>query len=649
MGCGHSKPKLPRGGVRASAAVALCRDSCALLAEAIARRYALADAHRAYAASPSATGAALHDFLRAVHDAAPLPLPAAGPDDAPHGGDDAVIAPAPIPVAPHAEAADDDDDDGHIHFCSDADEASDDGGGRGISPTTAEQMAASPRPQAPQMAVPYTPQAAAAPYGSGYPPRQVPAPYIFDYPAPYGYSPVPGPAYGYGSGYEADMGGGFGRSSYDVSYTQSHPPPPLVSYHQGQSDAIPSSHSHYEGYPPYQYHSQPLQQAEGWPPVSASSSGQLPPPSSAMESAWGFLYPFEALEGYYQDHPAAPVAQSSNDIRDKDQEMPELEEDEEIPELEDEECTSSTTLSEDKEDQHIEFKESSSDAASNSNGSCTVHGNGVEGDNNAAREELEEHSGVAEAEPPFSVAHEKMYDNDIEVVQEIKLQFEHASKSAGDVCKMLEVGKMPHSEKNSGLKVFSMMICVVPSKHKKFLKFEEEKAMECGNLSSSLQQLYCWEKKLLQEVKCTERMRVIHEQKRKTLKKLYNGGAEAYKLEEVEVSIKKLLSRIDVAVRIVNTISNKINKLRDEELWPQTHELIRGFMQMWDVMSKCHHIQCHAMSQAKNIDSAMAAAKFREAHMHLLKRLEFQLLDMTTSFAAWFRAQKIYAITLNSK
>ena len=67
MGCGHSK----RGS--SSAAVALCRGRSALLAEAIAWRYALADAHRAYASSLRATGAALHDFLRAVLDAAPPP------------------------------------------------------------------------------------------------------------------------------------------------------------------------------------------------------------------------------------------------------------------------------------------------------------------------------------------------------------------------------------------------------------------------------------------------------------------------------------------------------------------------------------------------------------------------------------------------
>lgn len=49
--------------------------------------------------------------------------------------------------------------------------------------------------------------------------------------------------------------------------------------------------------------------------------------------------------------------------------------------------------------------------------------------------------------------------------------------------------------------VSSMMICGLSSVGEEFLQFEEDKAMECGNLSSTLQKLYMWEKKLLEEVK----------------------------------------------------------------------------------------------------------------------------------------------------
>ncbi|TVU02882.1 hypothetical protein EJB05_51605, partial [Eragrostis curvula] len=75
--------------------------------------------------------------------------------------------------------------------------------------------------------------------------------------------------------------------------------------------------------------------------------------------------------------------------------------------------------------------------------------------------------------------------------------------------------------------------------------------------------------------------------------------------------------------RVIKSISDKINKSRDEVLWPQTHELIQGFSQAVGM----------ALSQATNIDSTIAAASFGEAQIDLVKQLELQLLDMTTRLA----------------
>lgn len=72
-------------------------------------------------------------------------------------------------------------------------------------------------------------------------------------------------------------------------------------------------------------------------------------------------------------------------------------------------------------------------------------------------------------------------------------------------------------------------------------------------------------------------MRVLYDRKREELKMLDEKGAEAHKLEATELYIRKLSTKISIAIQIVNTISEKISKLRDEELWPQTCELIQGY------------------------------------------------------------------------
>ena len=485
MGCGHSK----RGS--SSAAVALCRGRSALLAEAIAWRYALADAHRAYASSLRATGAALHDFLRAVLDAAPPPTTGHGAGDSPPKGDDADAVP-PAATAPASPGASEEEQDGNVDdggdMPQDEDEASDDGGGITRSPSDDEATAGaelpltrpvSPAPQAqPQQMVPPYVSAYPPAYDPGYPPQLG----SVHPPPPYSYGPVPGPAYGYGG---ADMGG-YGQSfyNYNISYAQTQPPPPsaaieqhpqatdaTIQYYRYQGEATSSSHAHYGGYNSYPY---PHPQGGG---LAAASSWQwqLPTPSPPrVSAAWDFLDPFQAVECYHQDHPAASAASPA--IHARSLSSDDIEEDEDIPELEDEEsgvvvreahageeCTCVNSASEELHETSSSDDELDNDK-SDGNCSCQEEAEGhiefrssdaigsiVDGVESVVEELLNE-PGVAE--PPLpAVPDQRTYSSDVVVVQEIKLQFDSASKSAGDVSKMLEVDKMPYNQKkNSGLK-----------------------------------------------------------------------------------------------------------------------------------------------------------------------------------------------------
>uniref|UniRef100_A0A0E0LXR6 DUF632 domain-containing protein n=1 Tax=Oryza punctata TaxID=4537 RepID=A0A0E0LXR6_ORYPU len=628
MGCGRSK--MPQGDGGGSAAVALCRDRTALLADAIRHRYALADAHRAYSASLRDAAAALHDFLRAVQalpppssdPAAPLRLP-----DLRKGHHSLPVPVVPLPIdSPAAKQVDDDGGGGHIHFPSDDDDdgGGSDGGGHIRFPSDDD-------------AEPPLPRHAAAPA----PPPHASTPYTY---APlHGYGP--GDHYGYG----VDMGG-YGQSFFSISYARSQPPPPsVVSYEHRPQTANATVH-YYPGdgatgppLPGSYYGGAPHQ-------VSSSSREGATPPSPPRVSAWDFFNPFESFESYYQhEQPSAapPAYTPSRSSKDKPEEddIPELEHDE-VDKVDNHQDANGMPAKEERrsnasvsEEQH---RKSKSSGASSSTSSSMINDLHVI-QKSVIEEQLQRSSDAAG--PPAIPG--KVYNDHVEVVEEIRSQFEHAAKSAFDVSKVLEVGKMPYYQKTSGLKVSSMMICGLSSACEEFLQFEEDKATECGNLSSTLQKLYMWEKKLLEEVKTEEKMRVLYDQKREELKVLYGRGAEAHKLEATETHIRKLSTKISIAIQIVNTISKNINNLRDEELWPQTCELIQGLMQMWHAMSKCHQIQCHALFQAKNLDSKLDCARFSEAHMDLIKQLELQLLELISSFATWVNAQKSFVGTLN--
>lgn len=84
-------------------------------------------------------------------------------------------------------------------------------------------------------------------------------------------------------------------------------------------------------------------------------------------------------------------------------------------------------------------------------------------------------------------------------------------------------------------------------------------------------------------------MRLTHEQKRRQLKRLHERGAEATKVEATQTSIKTLSTSLNVAIQVVDKISETISKIRDEELWPQVNELIQGYVFRLLVCSFARH------------------------------------------------------------
>lgn len=71
---------------------------------------------------------------------------------------------------------------------------------------------------------------------------------------------------------------------------------------------------------------------------------------------------------------------------------------------------------------------------------------------------------------------------------------------------------------------------------------------------------------------------MLHERKSRKLKQLDEKGAESHKVDMTRKLVLSLSSKIRIAIQVVDKVSEKINKLRDEELWPQLNELIQGYV-----------------------------------------------------------------------
>jgi hypothetical protein len=71
-------------------------------------------------------------------------------------------------------------------------------------------------------------------------------------------------------------------------------------------------------------------------------------------------------------------------------------------------------------------------------------------------------------------------------------------------------------------------------------------------------------------------MRLLLAKNSKQLKFLDQKGVEAHKIDETQKLVRKLSTKIGIAVRVIAKVSKKIDRVRDEELCPQIKALIQG-------------------------------------------------------------------------
>ncbi|KAI7739417.1 hypothetical protein M8C21_010760 [Ambrosia artemisiifolia] len=256
-----------------------------------------------------------------------------------------------------------------------------------------------------------------------------------------------------------------------------------------------------------------------------------------------------------------------------------------------------------------------------------------------------------------------------EVVNEIKDEFESAFSHGKEVALMLEAGKLPYQSKFAVLKVILSKILdplppLVASSHHPIqsvrsysqvtklagsYKYNEDAVLDVRpiNLSSTLEKLYVWEKKLYKEVKGEERLRMIYEKTRKRMNELDAKGAESSKIDAARASIRRLETKLNVSIKAIDAISCEIHKVRDKELQPQVTELIKGLIRMWQSIVKCHRRQFEAIMESRRRTLRASTALERDSSLRTTVELETGLLAWAQHFNNWINAQKSYVNSLN--
>ncbi|GJN40590.1 hypothetical protein PR202_gb29828 [Eleusine coracana subsp. coracana] len=124
-------------------------------------------------------------------------------------------------------------------------------------------------------------------------------------------------------------------------------------------------------------------------------------------------------------------------------------------------------------------------------------------------------------------------------------------------------------------------------------------------------------------------------------------GSELRCAEKTRTTVRDLYTRIWVSLRAAESISDRIQKLRDEELQPQLVELLQGLTKSWKIMVDSHETQRQIMFEVNSF-TCPAYGKFcNDAQRHATLKLEVELRNWRSCFMCYVNAQKAYIEALD--
>ncbi|XP_042392911.1 protein ALTERED PHOSPHATE STARVATION RESPONSE 1-like [Zingiber officinale] len=171
---------------------------------------------------------------------------------------------------------------------------------------------------------------------------------------------------------------------------------------------------------------------------------------------------------------------------------------------------------------------------------------------------------------------------------------------------------------------------------------EDYVGMESGSHSQTLGRLYAWEKKLYEEVKAGDQVWQTYLKKCMQLRNQEAKGSKSSSVDKNRAIARDLHAGICVALRASQSISQRLEKLRDEELQPQIVELLQGLSRMWKTMLESHETQKHIMFEVSTFICPAHGKFSNNTHRLATVTLEAELRNWRSCFIGYVAAQKAY-------
>ncbi|CAK9272361.1 unnamed protein product [Sphagnum jensenii] len=250
----------------------------------------------------------------------------------------------------------------------------------------------------------------------------------------------------------------------------------------------------------------------------------------------------------------------------------------------------------------------------------------------------------------------------LDVLREVDDIFLKAVESSDAVSKFLETRKLP-STYSDGLKGHMRSASILDDNgsfsgsmrslsNLSSITWNDEGSGGGGSGASgshvlTLDRLYAWEKKLYNEVKEEEVLRLELEKKYVIFARQEKKGEESTMTQKTKAIIKNLQTRKHVASQAVDAAVVNIQRLRDEELYPQLLELLLMLIAMWKDMRDCHQAQRRALEAMNSIHKGAPAEPTTAFHHQSTLNLEISLFKWGDAFVKVVAMLRNYMRNLN--
>ncbi|XP_076955256.1 protein ALTERED PHOSPHATE STARVATION RESPONSE 1-like [Bidens hawaiensis] len=248
--------------------------------------------------------------------------------------------------------------------------------------------------------------------------------------------------------------------------------------------------------------------------------------------------------------------------------------------------------------------------------------------------------------------------NLLKILGEIDDHFLKASESAQEVSKMLEStrlhyhsnfadnrGHIDHAARVMRVITWNKSFKGIPNGENGNDEYDEDKYETHATV---LDKLLAWEKKLYEEVKAGELMKLEYQRKVSLLNKLKKRGAATESLEKTKAAVSHLHTHYIVDMQSLDSTVLEVNDIRDKQLYPKLVALVDGMSKMWDSMCEHHDNQLTIVTDLKSLDVSGAPKETTKHHYERTVQLYHVVQGWHSHFETLVTHQKNYVQALNS-